>query len=126
MQQEILDQLHRDHWEPRDVFSVHLAVEEALANAIKHGNHHDPGRSVRIRCLVSAERVRIEVADEGDGFSVSQVPNPTDPDRVEFPSGRGIMLMRSFMSSVEFNELGNQVTMEKRRSEAGQHCLGKG
>jgi len=126
VQQEILYELKRQRWVPRDIFAIHLAMEEALANAIKHGNRYNANKSVRVRCLMSPELVRIEVADEGVGFNVSQVPNPTDPDRIEAPSGRGIMLMRSFMSRVEFNALGNQVTMEKERSEAGEPLLGEG
>ena len=126
VQQEILDQLKRHHWGPRDVFSIHLALEEALSNAIKHGNRSDPGKSVHIRCLLWPDRVWIEIADEGTGFCVSEVPDPTRPDRIEVPTGRGMMLMRSFMSRVEYNELGNQVVMEKERSEAREPSLGEG
>ena len=124
VQQEILDELDRQHWAPHDLFSVHLAMEEALANAIKHGNHSDYSKSVRIRCRLWPDRVRIEVADEGAGFSVSLIPNPTDPSHIDSPSGRGIMLMRSFMTRVEYNECGNQVTLEKQRSPAVQPSLG--
>jgi serine/threonine-protein kinase RsbW len=124
VQQEILDEIGRQRWPPHDVFSVHLAMEEALANAIKHGNQSDYNKSIRIRCLLSPDRVRIEVGDEGAGFSVSSVPDPTDPSRLWCPSGRGIMLMRTFMTRVEFNERGNQVTLEKQRSPAGNPVLG--
>jgi len=126
VQREILDEIGRQGWLPHDVFSVHLAMEEALANAIKHGNQSDYNKSIRIRCLLSPERVRIDVADEGAGFTVSSVPNPTDPSRLGCPSGRGIMLMRSFMTRVEFNDRGNQVTLEKQRSPAGEPVLGDG
>jgi serine/threonine-protein kinase RsbW len=126
VQQEILDQLTRQLWGPRDVFSIHLAMEEALSNAIKHGNRCDPSKSVRIRCLLWPDRVRIEIADEGAGFRVSEVPDPTCPERIEAPTGRGVMLMRSFMSRVEYNELGNQVVMEKERSKTGEPSPGDG
>jgi serine/threonine-protein kinase RsbW len=123
VQQEILDEIGRQRWPPHDVFSVHLAMEEALANAIKHGNKSDYNKSIRIRCLLWPERIRIEVADEGAGFSPLSVPNPTDPSRLASPSGRGIMLMRSFMTRVEFNQRGNQITLEKQRSPAGELLL---
>ena len=125
VQLEILDQLQSQRWSPRDIFSVHLALEEALANAIKHGNRNDPGKCVRIRCVLEPDHVRIEIADEGAGFRLCDVPDPTRPDRVESPTGRGLMLMRSFMSRIEFNALGNQVIMEKERSEAGEPPLGQ-
>jgi serine/threonine-protein kinase RsbW len=118
VQEEILGELGRQHWPPHDVFGIHLAMEEALANAIKHGNRSDYGKSVCIRCRLSPDRVRIEVADEGPGFTVSSVPDPTDPVHIGSPFGRGILLMRSFMTRVEYNDRGNQVILEKRRSPA--------
>jgi serine/threonine-protein kinase RsbW len=118
VQDEILSELDRQHWAPHDLFSVHLALEEALANAIKHGNHSDCGKSVCVRCRLWPDRVRIEVADEGPGFSLSSIPDPTSPTYLHAPSGRGIMLMRSFMTRVEYNDRGNQVILEKRRSPA--------
>jgi len=113
VQEEILEQMARLHWGDHDVFSVRLAMEEALINAIKHGNHYDPGKHVQIRCGLSKALLRIEIEDEGKGFDLAAVPDPTDPDNLESPCGRGIMLMQSFMSRVEFNEVGNRVVLEK-------------
>jgi serine/threonine-protein kinase RsbW len=61
------------------------------------------------------DEMRIEVEDEGSGFDPSAVPDCTLEDRLDVPSGRGVMLMRSFMTSVAFNARGNRVTMEKKR-----------
>ena len=58
----------------------------------------------------------ISIADEGDGFNPDDVPDPTAEDNLEIPSGRGLMLMHSFMDSVAYNDKGNQVTMKKVRS----------
>jgi serine/threonine-protein kinase RsbW len=113
--EELLRQLHVRDWLEHDVFGVHLAMEEALVNAIKHGNKQDVNKRVRVACHVSKDKVRIEIADEGPGFKLEDVPDCTDLDRLDVPSGRGIMLMRSFMSSVEYNERGNCVVMEKER-----------
>jgi serine/threonine-protein kinase RsbW len=110
---EIVRRLELNQWGPHDVFSVRLAVEEAIVNAMKHGNRHDPSKHVHVACSVSPSRMRIEIADEGPGFDPKAVPDPTDEEHIDSPSGRGIMLMRSFMSSVSFNESGNQVVMEK-------------
>lgn len=115
---ELLNQLRVAEWGEQDVFGVHLAVEEALMNAIKHGNHLDSSKRVDVITRVSPEKMRIEIEDEGSGFNPAEVPDPTDDDNLELPSGRGLMLMRSFMSKVEFNERGNRVIMEKEKSEA--------
>jgi serine/threonine-protein kinase RsbW len=116
VQEEVLEQLERHHWTEHDVFGVRLAMEEALVNAIKHGNRLDQSKRVRFACKLSPERIWIEITDEGPGFKPDDVPDPTDPERLECTSGRGLMLMRSFMTHVEFNETGNRVTMAKDRS----------
>ena len=98
-----------------DVFAVRLALDEALANAIKHGNRYDAAKKVSVRFQISNASVTIVVADEGDGFDYNNLPDPTAPDRLELPSGRGLLLMRSYMDKIAFNEKGNEVTMVKRR-----------
>lgn len=115
---EVLTQLKQHTWDEQDTFGVHLAVEEALVNAIKHGNQSDPDKKVHVVSRVSSTRFFIEIRDEGDGFDPSDVPDPTAEENLESPSGRGLMLMRSFMSRVEFNDTGNCVVMEKERQPA--------
>ena len=117
VQERIVKILEDLDYPPRDVFSVRLALEEALVNAIKHGNRMDPQKSVRIGCSISRERIRIEIEDEGDGFSPEDVPDPTAPENLEKPCGRGLMLMRSFMTVIRYNGVGNCVTMEKHRAD---------
>jgi serine/threonine-protein kinase RsbW len=112
---EVLRELKTRRWGKRDIFSVELAMEEALVNAITHGNRSDTNRQVRVGCRISPRMVRIEIADEGQGFDPAAVPDPTDPARLESPGGRGVMLMKAFMSRVEYNALGNHVVMEKDR-----------
>ena len=60
--------------------------------------------------------VRIVIEDEGPGFDPTDVPDPTDDDNLDKPSGRGLMLMRAFMTVIEYNEKGNRVLLEKARS----------
>lgn len=119
--QEVLDQLEKQHWVQHDVFGVHLAVEEALVNAIRHGNRLDTSKHVHVACRLKPDLVRIEITDEGEGFDPSAVPDPTDPANIDAPSGRGLMLMRSFMSRVEYNDVGNRVVMEKERAQKEDH-----
>ncbi len=116
----VLKQLEHQQWPTSDVFGVHLALEEAFVNAIKHGNRHDESKQVHFKCELSAEHLRIDIADEGDGFEPGRVPDPTDPDNLECPCGRGLMLMRNFMSTVEFNDRGNRVTMLKARGDGSE------
>ncbi len=111
----VIERLEANKWLQHDVFGVHLALEEAIVNAMKHGNRFDQDKQVHFTCKMSADRLIIEIADEGAGFDPNDVPDCTDPENLEVPSGRGIMLMRSFMSSVEFSSTGNRVILEKRR-----------
>jgi serine/threonine-protein kinase RsbW len=113
---DLISRLRQEGWSDRDIFGVHLALEEALVNAIKHGNAHDEGKRVHVACKVAPNRLWIEIADEGVGFQQDCVPDCTCDERREVPSGRGIMLMRSFMSHVEYNAEGNRVVMEKLRA----------
>ena len=114
---EILAQLEAQHWQQRDIFAVHLATEEALANAIQHGNGCDARKNVRFVCLLGSDRIRIEITDEGRGFDPTALPDPTCDDHLHAPCGRGVMLMRAFMSRVTFNACGNGVIMEKDRAQ---------
>src|SRR5262245_37571490 len=115
---EVLRQLESLHWNEPDLFGIRLALEEAVINAIKHGNRFDESKCVAIVCRVTPQLLHIEIADEGQGFAPEEVPDPTDPENLEKPSGRGIVLMRNFMSLVAYNELGNRVIMEKQRAAA--------
>jgi len=112
---ELLNQMGAYGWQPADVFAVHLAVEEAIVNAIVHGNKLDASKKVHVECEVSADRVRVAITDEGPGFDPASVPDCTAEERLEAPSGRGVMLMRSFMTRIEYNPAGNAVVLEKRR-----------
>jgi serine/threonine-protein kinase RsbW len=111
---DLLEQLAIHGWEHSDIFGVHLAAEEAIVNAILHGNRLDPTKKVRVSCRVSSRHVRVEVTDEGPGFRPEEVPDCTREDRLEEPGGRGLLLMRSFMTRIEYNDRGNSVLLEKK------------
>lgn len=110
---DVVQQLKQHGWPREDIFGVRLALEEALINAIKHGNHSDASKSVYFLCQLAADRLRLEIRDEGAGFDPELVPDPTDPEHISLPSGRGLLLMRAYMSHVEYNAKGNGVVMEK-------------
>jgi len=96
-----------------DIFSIRLALEEALVNAIKHGNQMDRNKKVSICYRLSVDRFEIDISDEGEGFDPSEVPDPTAIENLERPCGRGLMLMRHYMSEVQYNARGNVVSMSK-------------
>lgn len=112
----LLDAARKHHFQGADQFAIKLALEEALANAIKHGNASDPAKRIVFEFEVDPERVRFSVEDEGGGFDPADVPDPTLDENLEKPSGRGVMLMRAYMNEVDFNDAGNRVTLVKRRS----------
>ena len=112
----LLERLGRLGWDDEDVFGVHMAAEEALINALKHGNRYDASKSVWMSCRLGEQRVIITIRDEGSGFSPDDVPDPTQQEYIDRPCGRGVFLIRNDMSAVQYNEQGNEVTMEKYRS----------
>jgi serine/threonine-protein kinase RsbW len=100
------------HW-------IGMSVREAVTNAIQHGNRLDIDKKVDIRFQVLPDRISIFVRDQGDGFSVDEIPNPLDSENLLKPSGRGIFYIRTFMEEVEFRNLsqgGTEVYMMKRIS----------
>ncbi|MEX2187500.1 MAG: ATP-binding protein [Pirellulales bacterium] len=117
VQEEVLAVLESHGWSSASVFAVRLAFEEAIVNAIKHGNRHAEDKHVHVVAKLLADRLWLQITDEGPGFDPAAIPDCTEDDRLEVPCGRGIMLMRSFMCHVEYNESGNRVVMEKRRVE---------
>ena len=95
---------------------VAIAAIEAVTNAVLHGNAESGGKEVIVRYEWKPGEFRITVHDEGKGFDLSCVHDPTDPERCMASSGRGIYIMREVMDSVEFEmskELGTTVTMTK-------------
>ena len=96
---------------------VGIAVREAVANAIKHGNHLDPGKKVEIDLRVEGEDLIISVLDEGNGFDPGGVADPLEPENLLKPDGRGIFYMGKFMDGVEYRFRdggGTEVTLRKR------------
>jgi len=96
-----------------DIFSIKLALEEAIVNAIKHGNQMDRTKTVRVAYRVETERFDVMIVDEGPGFDPDDVPDPTAPENLERPCGRGLLLMRHYMSDIRYLGCGNTVVMSK-------------
>ena len=112
----LLEAMQERDWSAHDMFHVQLAYEEAIVNAILHGNQSDDQKTVDVRMRCDGREVMIEITDMGAGFDPDELPDPRDEDRLEIPGGRGVMLIRELMTQVEYNERGNRVRMHKRRS----------
>lgn len=113
--QEILEELKRYGYGDEATFAVKLALEEALCNAVKHGNKSDPTKSVTVRYAVNKEKVVVVIRDEGAGFALEEVPDPTTSERLPIPSGRGIMLIRAYMDEVAYRDDGRELYFVKHR-----------
>jgi serine/threonine-protein kinase RsbW len=122
IQEEIERHLQARHVSEHDIFSIKLALEEALVNAIKHGNQMDRTKKVYISYQIFADRFDVQITDDGNGFDPNEVPDPTAFENLERPCGRGLMLMRHYMTEVVFNQRGNGVLMSKvfRRNDNGK------
>jgi serine/threonine-protein kinase RsbW len=125
VQDHIERALKAHQFDDRDVFSIRLALEEALVNAIKHGNQMDRAKKVHIAYDITPERFTIRITDEGPGFDLGDVPDPVAAENLERPCGRGLLLMRHYMTDVAFDPPGNRVCMSKVRSRHGSHRNGK-
>ena len=111
LEDEILGAASACGYDETSVFAIRLALEEAVVNGFKHGNRGKPGETVDVEWAIDERAVRIVVEDRGPGFAPDDVPDPREPEYIERPSGRGLMLMRAYMTRVEHNEAGNRVTM---------------
>jgi serine/threonine-protein kinase RsbW len=113
---EVLAQMEQLGWTGRDLFAIQMALEESLTNAIRHGNRLDEKKKVVVECKASPDRFWLRVQDEGAGFRPEVVPDCTADENLERCGGRGLALIKAYMSSVRYNDRGNCVTMEKFRT----------
>ena len=99
----------------RTCWEMRLALEEAIVNGLRHGNRFDPTKRVLVSYHVGPSAVLAEVEDEGPGFDPADVPDPTDPEHLERPCGRGLLLMRHYLTWLCYRGGGNHVTLCKQR-----------
>ena len=97
----------------KDIFGMRLALEEALVNSVKHGHRYDPTKKVEIRYRVCHEHALVQIEDQGPGFDPTWIPDPTAPENLDRPCGRGVLLMRFYTTWIRYNERGNCVTFCK-------------
>ncbi len=94
--------------------NLFVALDEAFVNAVKHGNRNDPEKLLRVTSELSQHEAIFTVEDEGDGFDVAEIPDPTDPANLFKSTGRGVLLIYNIMDEVEYSERGNRLKMVAR------------
>ena len=107
----ILDKVEANNFSQEDIFAIHLALEEAFLNAVKHGNKMNPDKEIKVDYTVGLDKVEVSMTDEGNGFDSDAVPDPRYGENLYKTKGRGLFLIRSYMDVVEFNEQGNRIRM---------------
>jgi serine/threonine-protein kinase RsbW len=111
----VAQHLHAGPLSPRRLrFNLRTALAEALANAIVYGNQEDPGKIVRVRVELLSDAVRLTVADDGQGFDHSDIPDPTGSEHMHRDTGRGLYVIRHLVDGVDFNDKGNAICLTLR------------
>ena len=112
----LLEALKKFLWNQDDQFAIQMAVEEALMNAIKHGNESNPDKPVHVVLKFSDTQFYGKITDQGVGFDPTCICDPTADENVDKACGRGVMLMKNFVDTVSYNACGNEVEMTKQRT----------
>jgi serine/threonine-protein kinase RsbW len=113
-ERQILDDVLRRKYNEHSVFAIRLAIEEALMNAIRHGNGRDPQKKIRITATITSKKAEIVIEDEGSGFDRTGVPDPTLDENLCKVTGRGILLIEAYMSKVQWSRNGRRLRMVRR------------
>lgn len=113
--EHVLELARRHGFEDGSLFAIRLALEEAITNAFEHGHEHIQDETILVEYRVDPHAVDIAVQDRGPGFNPDKLPDPTAIENISKPSGRGVMLMRAYMTEVRFNTPGNRVRLIYRR-----------
>jgi serine/threonine-protein kinase RsbW len=113
---EILEVARRIGCDDDEITDISIALREALANAIIHGNENDPGKRVLVRCYTHDELgMLVAIRDEGKGFDPDEVPDPRNAERIHLHHGRGVFMMRELMDRVMHRKGGREVVLYKKR-----------
>ncbi len=113
---QLLEKLQELVWIEKDIFGIHMAMEEAIINAIRHGNCCHQEKTVEVEIKVFTDQFFARITDQGKGFDLSDVPDPTLDENLDNTSGRGVKLIQSFMDRADYNQAGNSVELTKRKS----------
>ncbi len=110
---KVLSKMEALKFSKDDIFAVHLGLEEAFINCLRHGNKSDPAKKITIEYQIKPDKAVVSLTDEGEGFNPNSIPDPTQGSNIYKTGGRGLFLIRSFMDKVNFNKKGNCICMTK-------------
>lgn len=113
--QQVMALLGGHGWDETSIFAVRLAMEEGLSNAMRHGNCDDPNRRIQVELSGDHDGLRAIIMDEGPGYDPDSVPDPTADENLTVASGRGLALIRAFMTEVTVVEPGNRLEIRYAR-----------
>lgn len=119
---KILGSLSHFNLDEATVFDIRLCIEEAVRNAMVHGNHSEAGRAVRAAYWIDGGKLVIEIEDEGSGFDHKAIADPTSDIHITKNSGRGVYLIKKLMDKAEYSATGNKITMVKDLKEGDRRC----
>jgi serine/threonine-protein kinase RsbW len=108
---EVLEACTAKGFEDAATFAIRLSLEEALTNAMMHGNGGDESKRIFFSCTITEARIEMGIQDEGPGFDPDTVPDPTADENLTIASGRGLALIKAFMTNVEIPRPGNQLQL---------------
>ncbi|MFA6045825.1 MAG: ATP-binding protein [Phycisphaerales bacterium] len=112
----VVEALTRFNYPRASVFAVRLSLHEAMSNGFRHGHRSLPeGTPISVQFDATDDTVEIIVEDQGPGFDPNAIPDPTLEENLERGSGRGLLLIRAYMTSAEYNSKGNRLQMTYRR-----------
>lgn len=120
LQQQVIDAAEAAGYSKASCFAVRLALEEAVVNAFKHGHADlDDSAEVTVGYTIDPDQIEVAVTDQGPGFTPDEVPDPTLAENLERPCGRGLMLIRAYMTEVHHTDQGRCVQMVYKKPETG-------
>ena len=108
---QIMDECERHRYGESPLFAIKLALEEALINAVRHGNKCDCRKKVHVEAKVDPKRFEVTIEDEGPGFERTKVPDPREDENLEKLHGRGLLLMETYMDEVKYSDGGRKIHM---------------
>ncbi len=116
--ERIMQDVEAQSFDQRTRFGIRLSLDEVVTNAIRHGNGLDESKHAIVEWEARPGYFEISVEDEGEGFDPEALPDPTAPENLTRPCGRGVMLMRAYMTKVHYNPRGNRVTLVYDQTQA--------
>ncbi|MBK7853966.1 MAG: ATP-binding protein [Bacteroidetes bacterium] len=110
--EKLIDDMRSEHDIHEDAFgNILVAVTEAVNNAIQHSNKYDPNKKVKVTYEMEEETMSFTISDQGSGFDYYNLPDPTAPENIEKPTGRGVFLMKHLADQIIFSDNGKTVEL---------------